>query len=245
LTLPILVIGGTRGTGLLIAKLLEERGSLVRVLARDPAAAKPKLGAGIQIAAGDITKAETLPGAIKDAKHIIFTAGCRSGRPAREALIKTTEYEGVVNTIACAQTASFRGRFMYMTASGVGTQSWLARCLNLYKGNTLHWRRRAEDVIRASGLDYTIIRTGVLQNGGGGRRAIKITQQPLPLSLRYRIARADVAELFVAAMEHPRASRATFEVAWANSAWAAQLTELLDGLKPDHAEMTVAKDLYS
>lgn len=238
----ILIIGGTRGTGLVIAKLLEQRGFPVRVLARDPATAKPRLGAGIQIAVGDITKAETLPGAIKDAKHIIFTAGCRSGRPAREARIKSTEYEGVLNTIACAQAARFRGRFMYMTASGVGSQSCMAMCLNLYKGNTLRWRRRAEEAIRESGLDYTIIRTGILQNGGGGRRTIKITQQPLPLSVRYRIARADVANLFVAAMEHPRASRATFEVVWANSAPAALLPALLDGLKPD-AEIIAVKDL--
>ncbi|HEX6716205.1 MAG TPA: SDR family oxidoreductase [Pyrinomonadaceae bacterium] len=232
---PILIIGGTRGTGLLIAKLLEQRGSSVRVLARDPAAAKPRLGAGIQIAVGDITKAETLPGAIKDAKHIIFTAGCRSGRPAREARIKSTEYEGVLNAIAGAQAASFRGRFMYMTASGVDSQSWMARCLNLYKGNTLRWRRRAEEAIRESGLDYTIIRTGVLQNRGGGRRAIKITQQPLPLSVRYRIARADVAQVFVRAMEHPNASCATFEITWGDNAQSEPWSKLLETLKPDAA----------
>ena len=36
---PILVIGGTRGTGLLIAHLLTQQGAAVRVLARNPARA--------------------------------------------------------------------------------------------------------------------------------------------------------------------------------------------------------------
>ena len=230
---PILVIGGTRGTGFLIAKLIEERGLLVRVLARDPVAAKAKLGAGIQIAAGDITKADTLPCAIEGAKHIIFTAGCRSGRPASEARIKSTEYEGVLNTIASAQAANFHGRFMYMTSSGASAESWMTACLNLYKGNTLLWRRRAEEAIRKSGLDYTIIRTGMLQNHGGNRRSIKLTQQPLPLSLRYRIARVDVAQVFVRAMEHSSASRATFEIAWARDDESAPWPTLLESLKPD------------
>ena len=75
----------------------------------------------------------------------------------------------------------FLGRFLYMTSSGVFTRSVMAICLNLYKGNTLSWRRHAEDAIRESGLDYTIIRTGMLVNRPGGRRAIHVTQEALPL----------------------------------------------------------------
>jgi len=164
--------------------------------------------------AGDITKPETLRPAFAGVRHAVFTAGVHSGHPAREARIKATEYDGVLNTLAAARHAGFTGRFLYMTSSGVTARSFATFALNLYKGNTLVWRRRAEDAIRDSGLDYTIIRAGVLLNAAGGQRAIVITQQPLPLSPRYRIARADVADVFVAAMEHPRASRATFEVVW-------------------------------
>ena len=41
--LPFLVIGGTRGTGLLIARLLHRQGIRVRVLARDRERALPHL----------------------------------------------------------------------------------------------------------------------------------------------------------------------------------------------------------
>ena len=230
---PILIIGGTRGTGLLIARLLEQRMLRVRVLARDPARARATLGPGVEVIAGDITKKETLPRATEGMSHVILTAGCRSGHPASETRIKATEHDGVLNTLASVQRAGSTGRFMYMTSSGVSTRSWLAACLNLYKGNTLVWRRRAEDAIRGSGLDYTIIRTGMLQNGAAGRHVIKLTQEALPLSIRYRIARADVAEAFAAAVEHPRASRATFEIVWAGSGRPPSWPALFEGLKPD------------
>lgn len=217
----------------MIARLLEQRGLPIRALVRDPGNAKAVLGPGVEVVAGDITKQETLPRSIEGASHIIFTAGCRSGHPAGETRIKATEYDGVLHTLVAAQRAGSAGRFMYMTSSGVATRSFVSACLNLYKGNTLVWRRRAEDAIRESGLDYTIIRAGMLRNSGGGRRAIKLTQKALPLSIRYRIARADVAEAFVAAVEHPRASRATFEIVWAGSGRRESWSELLQGLKPD------------
>ena len=228
----VLVIGGTRGTGLLIVQLLMARGIPVRVLSRRAALGAAPVGYGAEVVAGDITKPETLPPAFAGVRHVVFTAGVRSGHPSRESRIKATEHDGVLNTLAAARRAGLDGRFLYMTSSGVTGHSFATFALNLYKGNTLVWRRRAEDAIRTSGLDYTIIRAGVLLNASGGRRAILITQRPLPLSPRYRIARADVAEVFVAAIPHPRASRATFEAVWGHGV-RAPLVSLLNGLQPD------------
>ena len=230
---PILIIGGTRGTGLLIARLLDTRGSSVRVMARAPAAARVALGSRVDVVPGDITRPETLPPALDGAAHIIFTAGCRSGHPASEARIKATEYEGVLNTLESAARRGFPGRFMYMTASGVRTRSWAGAFLNLYKGNTLVWRLRAETAIREAGFDYTIVRTGMLVNAAAGTRAVRLTQKPLPLSIRDRIARADVAEAFVAALEHSKASRATFEIIWTRGDRRQSWPEMMAAIKPD------------
>src|SRR5262245_8375770 len=184
----ILVIGGTRGTGRLIAQLLDRHGIPVRVLARDPVRVARLFASTVEVVGADITKKHTLPGAMEGASHIVFTAGCRSGHPFSEAQIRETEYHGVLNTLDTAGRMEFTGRFLYMTASGVTTRSVSSVLLNLYKGNTLVWRRRAEDAIRASGLAYTIIRTGMLLNRPGGVHAVKVTQEGLPLSPRYRIA---------------------------------------------------------
>ena len=210
----ILVIGGTRGVGLLIARLLHERGYTVRVLARDPAGASKKLGRAFEVVAGDLTKGDTLPPALRDVDHIIFTAGAPSGRYAPESLVKATDYDGVIDTLAAAQRTGFHGRFVYLNTIGIKTPSLAGFLINLLKRNTLVWRQRVEDKIRSSGLDYTIIRVGFLLDRPGGEHAIDVSQGALPLAFRNRIARVDVAEAFVEAMEHPRASRTTFEIVW-------------------------------
>lgn len=230
---PILVMGGTRGTGLLIVRRLQLRGDAVRVLARDPAHARALFNGSVEVIGGDITKEHTLAPAIEGARHVIFTAGCRSGYPVREPRVKATEYDGVINVLAAAQRSNFGGRFLYMTSSGITMPSAATVCLNLWKGNTLLWRRLAENEIRASGLTYTIIRTGILLNRHGGRHKIEVTQRALPLSLRYRIARADVAEIFLAAVDHPKTARTTFETFWGDRGGSNEWSQLFDKLSPD------------
>ena len=230
---PIVVIGGTRGTGLLIARLLHARGSPVRVLARDPVKAGRRLAMGIEIVRGDLTLPETLPPAIDRARHIVFTAGVRSGRLTSESKVRRTEYDGVRNVLDAMRATGFTGRLLYMNSSGVGQHSFWTWALNFYKGNTLEWRERAEAAIRASGAAYTIIRTGVLNNQPAGRHPIELTQRALPLLPRYRIARADVAVGFVAALDHSRLERTTFEIAWGKGDGRTDWDALLTGLAAD------------
>jgi uncharacterized protein YbjT (DUF2867 family) len=229
----VLVIGGTRGVGLLIARLLSQRGYKVRVLARDPAKASAELGFAFEVAAGDLTRADTLPPALRDVDHIIFTAGAPSGRYAPESLVKATDHDGVIDTLAAARSAGLRGRLVYLNTIGIKTPSLAGFLINLLKRNTLLWRRRVEDKIRDSGLDYTIIRVGFLLNRPAGSRAINVGQGALPLAPRNRIARADVAEAFVEAMEHPRASRTTFEIVWGSGPRQESWNQVFEQLRPD------------
>jgi uncharacterized protein YbjT (DUF2867 family) len=235
----VLVIGGTRGSGLLIARLLHERGFRVRVLARDPARASAELGSSFEVVAGDLTRANTLAPAVANVDHIIFTAGAPSGRYAPESLVKATDYQGVLDTLAAARQARLPGRFVYLNSIGIATPSLAGTLLNLLKRNTLVWRRRVEDRIRASDLDYTIIRVGFLFNHPGGKHAIIVGQDALPLALRHRIARADVAEAFVEAMQHPRASRATFEIVCDKGPRRESWGALFDRLNPDQRPQAI------
>jgi uncharacterized protein YbjT (DUF2867 family) len=228
----VLVIGGTRGTGFLIANLLLEHDYRVRAVARHEAEAQRKLAAGVEVVAADITRPETLRAVVKDVDHIVFTAGVTK-RPSGEQLIKATEYDGVRNTLAAGQQAGFGGRFLYMTSIGVAQSSLAATILNVVKRNTLPWRRRAEDEIRRSTLAYTIIRTGLLTNAGAGTRAIEVSQLDYPLAFRHRIARADVAEVFVQALKYPTTPRTTFEVVWGKGTQRERWDVLFSGLKPD------------
>lgn len=230
---PVLVIGGTRGTGRLIAERLATSGTPVRVLARSAERARAELPSAIEVVPGDLTKKETLAAAMAGVRHVICTAGRRSGRVSTERQVREVEFDGVLNALAAAKSAGFAGRFLYMTASGATSRSFATLALNIYKGNTLKWRARLEDEIRAGGIEYTVIRAGVLLNREGGKRAIVVTQKPLSLSLFHRIARADVADAFVAALEHPRARNATFDIVWGKGPRRASWSELLAALSPD------------
>jgi|RhiMetdeSRZDD1v2_1073273.scaffolds.fasta_scaffold343926_2 uncharacterized protein YbjT (DUF2867 family) len=239
---PVLVVGGTRGTGLLIARLLLRRGHLVRVLARDPARAASQLGPQVDVVAGDLTKPATLSPAVRGTSHIVFTAGVHSGRYAPETLVRATDYQGVLDTLAAARSTGFAGRFVYLNSIGITTPSLAASLMNLLKRNTLVWRRRVEGEIRASGLDYTIIRVGFLTNGTAGQRAVMVTQDALPLAPRYRIARADAAEAFVEALHHQQASRTTFEIVSGNGRredW----NTLFSRLRPDTSGVSPGDEL--
>lgn len=228
----VLVIGATQGTGHLIVNLLLRDGYQVRALARNKAKAKEKLSSPVEIVVGDITKLNTLPSAMKDVDHIIFTAGVTQ-RPASERLIIATEYEGVKNTLAAARDAGFTGRFLYMTSIGVTKSSLAATLLNLVKGNTLKWRKLAEEEIRGSGFDYTIIRAGFLTDSPGGRRSIEVSQSEYPLAFKYRISRTDVGEVFVQALRHPITRRTTFGVVWAKGGHRQEWDVLFSQLTPD------------
>lgn len=237
----IVVIGGTRGTGRHIVQRLVEQGTPVRVVARRPERARRVLPASVEIVRGDLTRPGSLPPAMADARALIVTAGCRSGLPAREAHVRATEYDGIRNIIDSTRRAGFQGRLLYMTSSGVTRRSLATMVLNIYKGNTLRWRRRAEEEIRASGIDYTIVRAGFLLNARGGEHAIRVTQEALPLSVGFRIARTDVAEVFVTALDEPRASRATFDVVWEPGPRTELVSHSLRALIPDELRTTESR----
>jgi uncharacterized protein YbjT (DUF2867 family) len=213
-TRPILVCGGTQGTGELIARRLLEERHRVRLLARTPEKAREKFGDRAEIVEGDVTEPATLPPAVSGAQHVIYTIGIPRRFAGREA-VRRTVLEGTLNTLRAARDAGLPGRFMYMSALGTTRPSWLGTLLNLIKGDTLGLRREVEREIRASSLAHTIIHAGILRDVPAGRRPVQVAQEGYALRPRYRIARGDVAEVFVRAMEHPAAANTTFDVVWA------------------------------
>ena len=228
----ILVVGATRGTGTEIVRRLVRDGFRVRALARDESKTRSTLGDSVEVIQGDVTRRETLTPAMRDIHHVIFTVGVTK-RPASQRSIIAVEYDGVKNTLAAAKEAGVNGRFLYMTAMGVTRHSFASIGLNLIKGRTLVWRRRAEDEIRDSGLDYTIIRCGVLRNEPAGRHAIEISQRDRPMAIWRQIGRADAAEVFVQALQHPATHRTTFDATRSRKKGPTAWDDLFSRLRPD------------
>jgi uncharacterized protein YbjT (DUF2867 family) len=93
-------------------------------------------------------------------------------------------------------------------------------------------RRRAEALVRRSGLPYTIVRPTWLTNDPPGHYAVTLTQDPWADGM---IARADLATVCLAAVAQPAARGTTFAVfaqpGHAPRSWA----PLFSALRPDAA----------
>ena len=149
-SLHVLVVGATGSIGRLVVDEALEAGHAVCVLVRDVAAAftMPERTERIR---GDLTQAETLTAAVKDIDAIVFTHGSDGGGKAASELV---DYGGVRNVLSALQGR--RARVALMTAIGVTNRT------GAYNRATEEhdWKRRAERLVRASGLPYTIVRPG-------------------------------------------------------------------------------------
>jgi uncharacterized protein YbjT (DUF2867 family) len=73
----------------------------------------------------------------------------------------------------------------------------------------LDWKFKGEEVLRQSGLNYTIIRPGGLKNTPGSKHALIFDQGD---QVSGTISRADLAEVCLHALHHPNSDCTTFEV---------------------------------
>jgi len=93
-------------------------------------------------------------------------------------------------------------------------------------------RRRAEALVRRSGVPYTIVRPTWLTSDPAGRYAVTLTQDPRADGM---IARADLASVCLAAITQPAARSTTFAVFAQPGAPPREWAAVFAGLRPDAA----------
>lgn len=202
----ILVFGATRGTGRLVVDELLARGETVRVAARDVPKARALFGERVEFVEVDLTRSgAAFDRAFEQVDAVIFTAAIPGA--AGEALVKATEYGGVLATVEAAQRARFKGRLIYMTAIGVNRSSLKMTLLGIVKRNGVHWRRQAERVLAQSGLDYIIVRAARLTNAHPREAGLVVGPGDLAATFGPKVPRADVARTLLAALNAARPSR--------------------------------------
>jgi len=147
----ILVTGGTGFVGRHVVGELCRRGHAVRVLARNRTKAEQlrKL-TGCEIAYGDVLQPETLPAACQDVTAIIHLVGIIF--EMGHATFERIHIEGTRNMVHAAQTSGIQ-RFIQMSAIGT-------RPLAPSRYHQTKWL--AEDFVRESGLDWTVIQPSVI-----------------------------------------------------------------------------------
>ncbi len=203
---PIVVIGGTRGTGTLVVEALLRRGMPVRLLARNEKKARALFGDRVEYVTVDLAApGMALESGLRGAGGLVFTAGVPPGF-ASEALLRAVEFGGVEATVQAALKTGFKGRFVYLTTMGVHERSWLIGVLDVVKWNILRWRAAAEKTLQDSGLDAVVVRAGLLTNGAAGA-PLELKKGDRAVSLGTRVSRADVAEVLLAALTAPVLAR--------------------------------------
>jgi len=161
---PFCIIGATRGTGLLIAQQLLERGSNVTVVVRDPGKASRLLGNRADVRRGDVTDAGSIRDAIaEDYRAIFFTVAATGGIDGRALLgsktqIREVTYRGLLNVVDAARSIGFQGRITLASVVGADRSSLVISFLNTIKSGLQRNLMERELYLRGSGLDYTIVR---------------------------------------------------------------------------------------
>jgi len=189
----ILVVGGTRGTGLEIVKLLKSRGRNLTVMARPTSDIAALEALGVPVIRGDALNADQARSALVPGRYstVISTLGARTKEPVRP------DFQGNRNLIDAAKAANVP-RFLMVTVIGAGNSSESPPVVaKWFLKDVIELKSQAEDYLKASGLEFTIIRPGGLLDKPPSGKAV-LSEDPDTFSW---IARADLAQLVADALD--------------------------------------------
>jgi uncharacterized protein YbjT (DUF2867 family) len=198
----VAIAGGHGQIALRLAKILSERGDDVIGLIRNPDHAEDLKQAGAEPAVVDLEHASEndVARAITGSDAVVFSAGAGPGSgPARK---ETMDYGGAVKLIAAAKQAGVR-RYVIVSSMGANPDAGGDDTFSVY----LRAKGRADDAVRASGLDATVVRPGTLTNDAGTGRVRLGESVP-----RGRVPRDDVAAVLAAVLDSPNSIGKTVEL---------------------------------
>jgi len=186
----VTVFGATGPSGRLIVERALEQGHSVRAFARNPA----RLGLehpGLEVAVGDVLDQASVDAAIGGSQAVIGCLGIRRGSS------KTIVTDGTRRILASMQAHGVR-RFLGLSAYGAGETrdgSAYARLTWLLLRPNLEDKERFEALVRASDLDWTLVRPPKLTDGPATGRYR--TGTDLRMKLTSKVSRADLATFIV------------------------------------------------
>jgi uncharacterized protein YbjT (DUF2867 family) len=198
----VAIAGGHGQIALRLARLLSGRGDEVTALIRNPDHSDDVRQAGAEPVAVDLEQAtvEEVAAAIAGADAVVFAAGAGPGSgPARK---ETMDYGGAVKLVAAAQQAGVH-RYLVVSSMGADPDAPGDDTFSVY----LRAKGRADDAVRASGLDATVVRPGGLTDDPGTGR-VRLGER-LP---RGQVPRDDVAAVLVAVLDAPGSIGRTFDL---------------------------------
>ena len=159
--------GGHGKIGLRLLRLLHQNGHRGRGLIRSQDQATALRSAGGKPVIADLESVDVpdLSIAVQGAGAVVFAAGAGAG--SGEERKRTMDYEGAVKLIEAAQHAGIR---RYVIVSAMGAADPQAAGAEGVFAVYLQAKHDADKALKASGLDFTIVRPGMLTDDPGTGR---------------------------------------------------------------------------
>ncbi len=203
-TLPameVLVIGGHGKVGLRLLRLLADQGHRGRGVIRNPEQASDLEAAGAEPVFCDLERGDDLRPHLGTADAIVFAAGAGPGSgPERK---RTVDYGAAV---ASMHAASDLGVTRFVIVSSIGTHDvpGAGEAMRPY----LQAKRDADDALKQSALDWTIVKPGHLTDAPGSGR-VRVSRS---LGGRADVPRDDVALVMFECLLAPNTIGVEFEL---------------------------------
>ncbi|PSO51378.1 MAG: NAD(P)-dependent oxidoreductase [Cyanobacteria bacterium SW_9_44_58] len=221
----VLVTGVTGRTGSIVLQKIRQQDNDWEAfgLARSEQKTQEIFGSKEGFYFGDITDKTTLVPALKNCDALIIVTSSVPQRKAPpqegerpeltyppDATPEKIDYQGQMNQIDIAKQTGVNHIILMGSMGGTNENHPLNKIGN---GNILIWKRKAEQYLIESGIDYTIIRAGGLLNEPGGKRKLLVGKNDTLLDRESpTIPREDVAELIVQALYTPEARNKALDV---------------------------------
>ncbi len=202
--MKVLVAGARGKTARSLVRLLAEGGHEVRGLVRKEEQLPEVEAEGAEAVLCDL-ESETVEGGVGEAVEgcdaIVFAAGAGPGSGA--ARKETMDFGGAAKLVEAAEERGVR-RYLMLSSMGAGDPEAGSEAMRPY----LRAKARADERLRESELDYTIVRPGSLTDEEGTGKV----EAAEHLGRRGEIPREDVARTLASALESPNTLGKTFEV---------------------------------
>jgi putative NADH-flavin reductase len=190
----VLIFGATGGTGRQLVEQALERNHPVTAFVRDPVKLSLRHPL-LQVVQGDIRRVETIHAAIPGHEAVLSALGTWLLGPttllsdAAQEIVRTMKVHGV-------------RRLLWESSLGIGeTRGQLGPLYNwllipLFLRHVFADKKRQEQILRSSSLDWTIVQPAALTNGPR-TGAYRVGQRACAGRLFPRISRADVAHFML------------------------------------------------
>jgi uncharacterized protein YbjT (DUF2867 family) len=200
--MDVVIAGGHGQIALRLERLLSARGDRVRGLVRRREQFEDLSAAGAEPVLADLEDEVDLGPAVQGTDAVVFAAGAGAGSgPERK---QTMDYGGAVKLIEAAKAAGIT-RYVIVSSMGADNPEAASGTFRVY----LEAKAAADQAVRESGLDYTVVRPGSLMDDDPGTGLVDVAEK---LGRRGSIARDDVAAVLVAVLDTPSTIGLTFEV---------------------------------